>query len=210
MNMAAAQAVGFDAPRRIAPEEQVRADYYGLLSSLFYAAPDARLLQGMVVSSGPEGESAFARAWQELARASEVMPPDALAEEYQNLFVGIGRPPVMLFGSFYLAGFMNEKPLAELRTELARMGFRRTDSAPETEDHLAALCDVMRVLIAGNLSMPPAPVAEQRRFFEAHLKPWVLRCCDAASANEKANYYRKVAAFARAFFEIEIQAFDMS
>ncbi len=209
MNVAAAQSVTFESPRLVAPEDQVRADYYGLLSALFYGAPDDRLLQAITVSAGPEGGGELASAWQALAEASAVIPQEALAEEYQTLFVGVGRPPVMLFGSFYLAGFMNEKPLAELRTELTRLGFTRSDHANETEDHLAALCDVMRVLITGNLSMPPATLGEQRRFFDAHLKPWAAKCCDATTANEKANYYRKVAAFARAFFEIEILAFDM-
>ncbi|MBL8520672.1 MAG: molecular chaperone TorD family protein [Betaproteobacteria bacterium] len=209
MNAAAAQSVSFESPRHLAPEDQVRADYYGLLSALYYGAPDARLLQGIVVSAAPDGEGELARAWHALAEASAVMPAEAIAEEYQELFVGIGRPPVMLFGSFYMAGFMNEKPLAELRTELARLGFQRRDGAHETEDHLAALCDVMRTLITGGLASAPATVEEQKRFFATHLQPWYERCCDATTANEKANYYRKVAALARAFFAIEVQAFDM-
>ncbi|MBL8513346.1 MAG: molecular chaperone TorD family protein [Betaproteobacteria bacterium] len=205
----AAQTVAFESPRRLAPEDQVRADYYGLLSALFYGAPDARLLQAIVVSAAPECEGDLAKAWRHLADASGVMPPEAIAEEYEQLFVGIGRPAVMLFGSFYLAGFMNEKPLAELRTELDRLGFRRSESAHETEDHLAALCDVMRALITGGLADAPATLDVQQRFFDSHVRAWVLRCCDATTANEKANYYQKVAAFARAFFEVEIQAFDM-
>lgn len=205
----AAQAIAFDTPRRLTPEDQVRADYYGLLAALFYGPPDARLMQGIVVSASPEGESELACAWHALAEASAVMPQEAVAQEYEELFVGIGRPPVMLFGSYYLAGFMNERPLAELREELSRLGFRRADAAHETEDHLAALCDVMRALVTGGLADAPAALDVQQRFFDAHMRAWVLRCCDATTTNPKANYYQKVAAFARAFFEIEIQAFDM-
>jgi TorA maturation chaperone TorD len=209
MNATAAQPVSFETPRRIAPEDQVRADYYGLLSALFYGAPDNRLLQAIVVSTAPEGEGELAIAWRALAEASAVMPHEAIAEEYEALFVGIGRAPVLLFGSFYLAGFMNEKPLAELRTDLERMGFHRMESAHETEDHLAAVCDVMRALITGGLAEAPATLDMQQRFFGSHMRAWVLRCCDATTANEKANYYRKVAALARAFFQIEMQAFEM-
>ena len=204
-------AVRFDQPRAIEPEDQVRADFYALLASLFYHAPDAALLQAIIISAEPSSESAspLTLAWSQLAAASAVVTPDAVAEEYASVFVGVGRPPVMLFGSFYLAGFMNEKPLAELRGELARLGYARGADATEPEDHLAALCDVMRAMILRDLNSPPASIESQRTFFARHMQPWLLQCCDATSENAKSNYYRKVAAFARAFFEIEIQAFEM-
>ncbi|MEQ1517884.1 MAG: molecular chaperone TorD family protein, partial [Usitatibacteraceae bacterium] len=130
-------------------------------------------------------------------------------EEFESLFIGVGRAPVLLYGSFYLAGFLNEKPLAELRTDLAKMGFARDGAVRETEDHLAALCDVMRAMILGDVANVPATVDEQRQFFVKHLAPWVLKCCDATTGCEYSNYYRHVAAFAKRFFEIEIQAFAM-
>lgn len=206
-----AAAVQFEKPRNIEPEDQVRADFYALLASLFYAPPDARMLAALVVSGTPEGEGDddLAKAWSALAAASGVVDPDAVSEEHASLFVGMGRPPVMLFGSYYLAGFMNEKPLAELRTDLGKLGFARAESVTEPEDHLAALCEVMRALILGDLAATPATLGEQKRFFARHMQPWVLRCCDATIESEKANYYVKVAQFAKAFFEIEIAAFDM-
>jgi len=205
------QPVNFDSPRRIEPEDQVRADFYALLANVFYRAPDARLLQAMVVSAEPAGDAAdeLSRAWNALAAASGVVTPDALEEEYQSLFIGVGRPPVMLFGSFYLAGFMNEKPLAELRGALKQLGYARDPSVTEPEDHLAAICDVMRAMILGDVASAPASVEVQREFFTRHLKPWVFQCCTAITENEKANYYMRVADFARAFFEIETQAFEM-
>ena len=105
---------------------------------------------------------ALAEAWTALAAASGVVTSDALAEEFELLFIGVGRPPVMLYGSYYQAGFMNEKPLAELRTDLVRMGFSRDGAVRETEDHLAALCDVMRALIMGDVASAPATLDEQR------------------------------------------------
>jgi TorA maturation chaperone TorD len=115
----------------------------------------------------------------------------------------------MLFGSFYMAGFMNEKPLAELRGDLRARGFARDPAITEPEDHLAALCDVMRAMILGDVANKPAPIEQQRQFFAKHLQPWVRQCCAAIMQNEKSNYYRRVATFANAFFEIEIQAFVM-
>lgn len=212
---ATVQTIQFDTPRlmgpEVEPEDQVRADFYALLANVLYRAPDDRLLQAMLISAEPAGEAAdeLSKAWAALAAASAIVSHDALQEEYAAVFVGMGRPPVMLFGSYYLAGFMNEKPLAELRGELTKLGFARDPEVMEPEDHLAALCDVMRALILGDVANGPATVEEQRAFFARHIQPWVLQCCGAITLNEKANYYRKVAAFAKAFFEIEIQAFDM-
>ena len=205
------QAVKFASPRQIEPEDQVRADFYALLATLLYRAPDEGLLRAMMLSAEPEGEESdeLAKAWAALAAASGVVSSDALQEEYDALFVGMGRPPVMLFGSFYLSGFMNEKPLAELRTDLSVLGFARDPSVVEPEDHLAALCDVMRALILGDVADAPASIEQQRAFFAKHMQPWVEKCCGAITQCEKSNYYRRVAAFARAFFEIENQAFEM-
>jgi TorA maturation chaperone TorD len=104
---------------------------------------------------------------------------------------------------------MMEKPLAELRNELARLGFARAPEVREPEDHLAALCDVMRALILGDLSDAPATIEQQKAFFERHMKPWATKCCSAVASFEKSNYYRRVAAFAEAFLYIESQAFEM-
>ncbi len=213
------QPVRFDAPRRIEPEDQVRADFYALLATLFYRAPDEGLLRALMLSAEPEGEAManaaggeaddLAKAWAALAAASGVVSHDAVQEEYEAVFVGVGRPPVMLFGSFYLSGFMNEKPLAVLRGDLSALGFVRAADVTEPEDHLAALCDVMRAMILGDMADVPAPIEQQRAFFVKHLQPWARQCCAAITQNEKSNYYRRVAAFAEAFFQIEIQAFEM-
>lgn len=211
MTAVAEQAIAFDAPRVIAPEDQVRADFYALLANLFARAPEDRLLQAIVIAAEPAAASTgeLTKTWRALAEASAVVSHDALVDEYESVFVGVGRPPVMLYGSYYLAGFMMEKPLAELRTDLAKRGFARAADVREPEDHLAALCDVMRALILGDLASAPASLEEQKSFFARHIEPWVGKCCEAIVAYEKANYYRRVANFASAFFEIEAEAFEL-
>jgi TorA maturation chaperone TorD len=216
MSATATSTVKFDAPRLIAPEDQARADIYALLASLFYRAPNERLLQAIVIAPEPEAGAGneFVKAWRALAAASNVIVTsyamDAVQDEYESIFVGVGRPPVMLYGSFYLAGFMMEKPLAVLRTDLAALGFTRGAGVSEPEDHVAAVCDVMRALILGDLNAAPAEVAAQKHFFEKHIKPWAFKCCTAVNEFEKTNYYKKVAAFADAFFRIEAEAFEMA
>jgi TorA maturation chaperone TorD len=209
--MSPTQAIRFEQPRTIDEEDQARADFYALLANLFYRAPDERLLQAILIAPEPSSESdrALADAWAALAAASSMITPEIVREEFDTLFVGVGRPPILLYGSFYQAGFMNEKPLADLRTDLARMGFARDGAVQETEDHLAALCDVMRALILGDVANAPASIVEQKRFFARHMQTWVLQCCDATTKNENSNYYKRVAALAGAFFQIEIQAFAM-
>ncbi|MCA3019668.1 MAG: molecular chaperone TorD family protein [Rhodocyclaceae bacterium] len=199
--------VKFEAPRAIEPEDQARADYYALLANLFYRAPDARLLQAIAIAEPPSG--VLAPAWQRLADASNVVPEDAVHEEYDAVFVGVGKPPVMLYGSFYMAGFMMEKPLAALRQDLGELGFVRAESVREPEDHLAAICDVMRAMILGDLENKPQPVEAQKAFFLTHVKPWIFDCVAAISAYHQANFYRHVAGFAKSFFEVEIEAFEI-
>lgn len=214
MMAAIAQNITFDSPRVIDVEDQVRADFYALLAHLFSRAPDDRVLQSIVITQEPTDEASteLTKAWRALSAASAVVTHDALVEEYEAVFVGVGRPPVILYGSFYIAGFMMEKPLAELRDDLAKMGFSRNAEVRESEDHLAAVSDVMRALILGVMGSgtdAPAEIAAQKVFFEKHLKPWVFKCCTAIQVYEKSNYYKRVAKFAEQFFAMEAEAFEM-
>lgn len=214
MMAAIAQNITFDSPRVIDVEDQVRADFYALLAHLFSRAPDDRVLQSIVITQEPTDEASteLTKAWRALSAASAVVTHDALVDEYETVFVGVGRPPVILYGSFYIAGFMMEKPLAELRDDLAKMGFSRNAEVRESEDHLAAVSDVMRALILGVMGSgtdAPAEIAAQKVFFEKHLKPWVFKCCTAIQVYEKSNYYKRVAKFAEQFFAMESEAFEM-
>jgi TorA maturation chaperone TorD len=129
-------------------------------------------------------------------------------EEFDALFGGVGKPEVYLFGSHYLAGFLNERPLAQLRGDLAALGLSRHDTMPETEDHVAYLCEVMRYLIAGD-DVAVANLTTQREFFAKHIQPWAARMCDAIAAHPRARFYSSLAAFTKAFIGVEAQGFDM-
>jgi len=131
-----------------------------------------------------------------------------VADEYDALFGGLGKPEVQLFGSHHLSGFLNEKPLAALRGDLAALGLTRDEAMPETEDHIAYLCEVMRFLIAGD-DVEVSNLTRQQAFFTAHLQPWVMALCDALEAHPKARFYAALAGFTRAFFSVETQGFDM-
>ena len=190
-------------------EDRARAHHYALLGRLFFAAPDGPLLVALAASARVlgVGESAFAQAWAELGEIAAESDATAVGDEYESLFYGIGRPEVMLYGSFYLAGFLMEEPLADLRDDLAELGLARRAGVAETEDHIAALAEVMRHLV---LTGPDeAGLARQRQFFARHLQPWYGRLVDALTAAPQARFYARVGALMRAFFDIESEAFAM-
>ncbi|WP_020655749.1 TorD/DmsD family molecular chaperone [Massilia niastensis] len=191
-------------------EEQARADLYALLSRLLLAPPDAGLLEALAASDPilAQGEDlALEQAWEQLTLASGVMDPQAVADEFDALFISIGTPPVNPYASRYLSGFMNDAPLAALRADLAHLKLARVGGVGEFEDHLGALCETMRVLIAGGPGIARQPLARQQQFFEAHIGPWYARGVADIAAAEGANYYRLVARLAGAFLAIEAEAF---
>ena len=138
---------------------------------------------------------------------NEGAPPMSDAE-FDALFQGVGKPEVFLYGSFYLAGFLNEKPLAVLRQDLAGLGLARDEADPNTEDHIAFELEVMRYLIAGD-DVAVCNLERQRRFFRAHLQTWVESFCDAVAAHPRAGWLAALADFTRAFIQVEAQAFDL-
>ncbi len=115
----------------------------------------------------------------------------------------------MLYGSFFEAGFLHEKPLALLREDLTKMGVARRGDRHESEDHVSALCDVMRMLIVGDGALPAAALAAQRDFFRRHIQPWYAQLCDAVIGAHQTDFYKRVAQLLREFFAIENTAFDM-
>jgi TorA maturation chaperone TorD len=191
-------------------EETARAEVYGLLAQLYYAAPPAELLAALrvAVTEAPAQGAFLEEPWRALVAVARAMEASAIAREYDALFGGVGKPEVYLFASHYLAGFLNEKPLARLRGELARLGLTRDEAMPETEDHVAYLCEVMRYLIAGD-DVAVANLTQQREFFTAQLQTWSGALCDAIDAHPKARFYAALAGFTRAFFGVEAQGFDM-
>jgi TorA maturation chaperone TorD len=191
-------------------EELARAELYGLLASLWLAPPDADLLQQfqVAVTQAPEAGGHLEAPWQALVAAMRETSVEAAADEYDALFLGVGKPEVFLYGSYYLTGFLNERPLAALRSDLAALGLGRDESRLETEDHVAYGFEVMRYLIAGD-DLAVCNLEQQRRFFRGHLQPWVEALCDAVEAHPTARLARALAGFTRAFVQVEAQGFDM-
>ena len=201
-------------PIRFAPaddsDELARAELYGLLSGLWLRPPDAELLRGFAtaVTQAPEPGGHLEAPWQALVAALRTTTAGAAATEHASLFLGVGKPEVFLYGSYYLSGFLNEKPLAALRGDLARLGLARGCDATETEDHIAYGFEVMRFLIAGD-DLAVCNLEQQRRFFRAHLQPWVEQLCTAVLAHPRAQIWAAVARLTAAYIEVEAQAFDM-
>ena len=191
-------------------EEIARAEIYGLLANLFYGAPDDALhaqLQ-VAVTEAPSRGAFLERSWAGVVAASRRLSLAEVQEEYAALFLGIGKPEIFLYGSFFIAGSLNGKPLVDLRSDLRALGLERPESVSETEDHIASLCEVMRYLIAGD-DVETSNLAVQRRFFDAHLRGWVDSLCGAIEAHAEADFYAALARFTRDFFAVEGQAFDL-
>jgi TorA maturation chaperone TorD len=191
-------------------EELARAELYGLLAALWLAPPDAALLQQfkVAVTQAPQAGGHLEAPWGELVAALRATDVAAAAAEYDALFQGVGRPEVFCYGSYYLSGFLNERPLAVLRADLAELGLTRDAQRLETEDHVAYVMEVMRWLIAGD-DAALCNLEQQRRFFRAHLQPWVAQLCDAVEGHPRAVTWRALARFTRAFVDVETQAFDL-
>ena len=188
------------------PEEIARANFYGLLARLFYAPPDAALLHTLAGATGIEAEDGgISAAWHGLCRAAVQAGPEAVRDEYDTVFVGTGKSPVTLYTCAYTIRYASEAPLATLRGELAALGLERRADSGEPEDHIAALCDTMRHLIA----VQKREVASQAAFFNRWIGPAFGSLCDAIEAEPATVFYRSVARFARAFLEIEQSAFEM-
>jgi TorA maturation chaperone TorD len=196
----------------VATEDQARADFYALLARLYAAAPDAALLSSIAacdelsVDPASEGGRALADAWRKLIAASTAMDPAAAADEYQTLFVGVGKSEVSMHGSAYVKS-PGTSLLIEVRASLAKLGLARQTGVNVYEDHLATVCETMRALITGAGQGEPFAFAEQRQFFESHVQPWVFNCCSAIENSPVANYYRRVAEFTQVFMAIERDSF---
>jgi TorA maturation chaperone TorD len=191
-------------------EETARAEVYGLLAALFYAPPGPELLAQLrvAVTEAPTAGGFLEEPWRQFVGTVRDLSDEQVATEYDALFGGVGKPEVYVFGSFYLSGFLNEKPLAALRSDLAALGLARDEAMPETEDHFACVCEVMRYLIAGD-DVEVANLTQQQKFFSAHVQPWVPAMCEAIGAHPRARFYAALASFTAAFVSVESQGFDL-
>lgn len=192
-------------------EELQRAELYGLLARLWFAPPDAALFEqfAVAVTEAPQRGAFLETPWQDLVAAMRAVGEQAATDEYEALFIGIGKPDILLYGSHHLAGALNEKPLVALRTDLAELGLTRDTASGETEDHVAFLLEVMRYLIAGD-DVAVCNLERQRVFFRNHVQPWVASSlCDAVEQHPRARLYAALAVFTRAYLQVETQGFDM-
>ena len=191
----------------ILEEDRQRAAYYRLLSRLLVRTPDQEALT--LVAGFDGGDSTLGTAVGALAAAAAAHRPADIEDEFQNLFIGIGRGELVPFGSFYLTGFLHEKPLARLRQDMAAFGIERADGVREPEDHIASVCEMMSGLILGEVG-EPASLSAQADFFDRHIGPWAGQFFEDLQAAKSASFYKAVGALGRTFMEIETTAFKMA
>lgn len=189
---------------RIDDVDTARMEEYALLAALLRRAPDSVLLKalsGIRIDPTPLGAAHAA-----LARAAEGADPERLEREFFELFIGLGRGELLPYGSYYLTGFLNERPLARLRDDLRMLGIVRAEQQTEPEDHAAILCEIMAGLAGGGL---PAAPDSQKQLFEKHLAPWIGRFLADLEGLKKADFYRHVGTVGRLFIDIETEAFAL-
>jgi TorA maturation chaperone TorD len=192
-------------------EEVQRAELYGLLASVWLEPPSQPLLEAfaVAVTQAPEPDSFLEAPWHDLVAAMRATTVEAARVEFDTLFVGTGKAEIFPHASYQLTGALNEQPLVRLRTDLIELGLARDERSPDTEDHVAFVFEVMRYLIAGD-DIEVCNLEQQRRFFRAHVQPWVATVlCDAVQQHPQARLYAAVAGFTRAFVLVETQGFDL-
>jgi TorA maturation chaperone TorD len=181
-----------------------RAEEYALLATLLARAPDAPLLERLAKLRGDATPLGITHAM--LSQAAADTTVERAEREYFDLFIGLGRGELMPYGSYYLTGFLQERPLARLREDLARIGVARADGIVEPEDHAAILCEIMSGLASRRL---PAPAGSDRVIFEKHMVPWIGRLFADMERAEAAPFYSRVGTLGRVFTDIEIEAFGL-
>jgi TorA maturation chaperone TorD len=209
MNTPSPQTLQFSSPGDA--EELQRAELYGLLARLWFAPPDAEPLAQFkhAVTEAPQAGGLLEEPWQALVGQMRATTVAAAHDEYETLFLGTGKAEVFLYGSYHLSGALNERPLVELRTDIAALGLASAAPEGETEDHVAFLLEVMRWLIAGD-DVAVCNLEQQRRFFRAHVQTWVgSSLCEAVEQHPRAQLYAALARLTRLFVEVETQGFDL-
>jgi len=195
----------------VGPEDAARARWYGLFATLFRAPPSAQWLAAIASSRSEEkpGDEAspLGRAWNDFARACAQADAEAVREEFDTAFVGVAKADVIPYASYHLSGFLNDRPLVELREHLASLGLSRRADIGETEDHLSALCETMAWLIAGDAG-PARDFAAQRAFFARFLAPWYESLADTIEHSGVTDFYKHAGRLLREFLAVERQAFD--
>ena len=191
----------------IAEEDRLRADFYNFLGLLLAGPPDQMLLDQCAGLSGDDSE--LGQAIGAMARVAKVSKPNAVEREFNALFIGLGRGELLPYASYYLTGFLNEKPLAQLRGDMAMRAITRAPNVFEPEDNIASLMEMMAGLIVGRFGAP-ASLDDQKTFWSKHVGPWAGHFYSDLEAAEHSVFYASVGTAGRVFMEIEREAFRMS
>ena len=198
-----------DLPTRVSAideEQQYRASAYSLIAALLRTTPDQQMLDrlgDLSQQESPEGDDLLL-AMSTLALSAKLHTPSSIDEEFHNLFIGLGKGEVVPYGSWYLTGYLMEKPLSDLRDDLARLGYERNASVIEPEDHAAALCEVISLMITEGTDL-----AAQNKFFQSHMTNWMSSFFADLSEAKSAIFYKAVGRFGAAFMALENEYFSM-
>ncbi|WP_422021287.1 TorD/DmsD family molecular chaperone [Roseibium sp.] len=190
----------------IDPEDQARADLYNFLGVLLAKPADNDLLRQIAALSGDDTQ--LGTTLKTLAKLASVTSEQDAEREFNALFIGLGRGELLPYASHYLTGFLNEKPLANLRQEMAERGIQRAEGKKEPEDNIASLMEIMGGLIVGRFGKVTS-VADQKSFFNAHVGPWAVHFFSDLEASRTSVLYSAVGSLGRQFMEIEAEAFEM-
>jgi TorA maturation chaperone TorD len=185
--------------------DHARSDEYALLASLLLRAPDAEFLARLSSLKG-DADTPLGQAHAALGRAAEVASAEGVRREYNALFIGVGRGELVPYASYYLTGFLNERPLARLRGDMMRLGIERAAGHFDPEDHLGTLCEIMSGFAGNRFELP---AGEEQGFFERHVAPWGGRFFADLEGAKAGKFYRAVGAVGRLFIDIETEAFAM-
>ncbi|MGA0999622.1 MAG: TorD/DmsD family molecular chaperone [Litorivicinaceae bacterium] len=188
----------------VVPEDQDRASLYSLLGNLLLQVPDKLILDRLAALKKGDGE--IGGVIETLSQVARSMNPGSAEREFNALFIGVGRGEVLPYASYYLTGFLHEKPLADLRAKMRSLGIQRKEGISEPEDHLGALCEMMAGMITGAFGRP-MPLQTQKEFFNAHIAPWASHCFNDLEKAENALLYAPVGSLGRLFVEIEQESF---
>jgi TorA maturation chaperone TorD len=190
--------------RKIDDVDQARASEYMLLGTLLRQAPTKALLADIAQIQGDA--SSLGLLHMSLAEAADESDADTQSREFFRLFVGVGRGELLPYGSYYLTGFLHERPLARVREDMVKFGIERSEGLLEPEDHLGILCDIMAGLILGQFGHDEK---DQKHFFERHIKPWGAKLFADMESCAGNDFYKAVARLGVAFFEVETEAFAL-
>ncbi|WP_170412385.1 TorD/DmsD family molecular chaperone [Ruegeria atlantica] len=191
----------------VSAEDRMRADFYNFLGLLLSAPPDQMLLDQVSGLTGDDTD--LGQAIQAMARVSKVTKPAAAEREFNALFIGLGRGELLPYASFYLTGFLNEKPLAQLRNDMAMRGITRAQNVFEPEDNIASLMEMMAGMIVGRFGTP-ASLEGQKTFWNKHIGPWAAHFYSDLEGAESSVLYASIGTAGRVFMEIEREAFRMT